>query len=166
MTKVQNQKSDSFFKFTQKGQITPASDLHRGYLSQHVHGRTQALQVCNLITPEYIIAANQCIIIPTQKPKTMAQRFPLLPFLVLCLCSAASIIAHQHEDSTTQTMEDFSGYPIHEPHSYIQNFASSSLSVDTESLQNQVRNRNLLMGSYFIAVGFHSLHSLTCLVFI
>lgn len=70
----------------------------------------------------------------------MAQRFPLLPFLVLCLCSFASItgIAHQHEDSTTQTMEDFSGYPIHEPHSFIQNFTSSSLSVDTESLQNQI----------------------------
>ncbi|KAK7847085.1 ureidoglycolate hydrolase [Quercus suber] len=70
----------------------------------------------------------------------MAQRFPLLPFLVLCLCSSASIIgiAHQHEDSTTQTMEDFSGYPIHEPHSFIQNFTSSSLSVDTESLQNQI----------------------------
>ncbi|KAK4564803.1 hypothetical protein RGQ29_006746 [Quercus rubra] len=46
--------------------------------------------------------------------------------------------AHQHEDSTTQTMEDFSGYPIHEPHSFIQNFASSSLFVDTESLQNQI----------------------------
>ncbi|KAK4586187.1 hypothetical protein RGQ29_023404 [Quercus rubra] len=70
----------------------------------------------------------------------MAQRFPRLPFLVLCLCSSASIIgiAHQHEDSTTQTMEDFSGYPIHEHHSVIQNFASSSLSVDTESLQNQI----------------------------
>ncbi|KAF3956610.1 hypothetical protein CMV_018279 [Castanea mollissima] len=68
----------------------------------------------------------------------MAQRFPLLPFLLLCLFSSASIIAHQHEDSTTQTMEDFSGYPIHEPHSSIQNFASSSLSVDTESLQNQI----------------------------
>ncbi|XP_030975857.1 ureidoglycolate hydrolase [Quercus lobata] len=70
----------------------------------------------------------------------MAQRFPLLPFLVLCLCSSASIIgiAHQHEDSTTQTMEDFSGYPIHDHHSFIQNFASSSLSVDTESLQNQI----------------------------
>ncbi|XP_050239481.1 ureidoglycolate hydrolase isoform X2 [Quercus robur] len=70
----------------------------------------------------------------------MAQRFPLLPFLVLCLCSSASIIgiAHQHEDSTTQTMEDFSGYPIHDQHSFIQNFASSSLSVDTESLQNQI----------------------------
>ncbi|KAM4116808.1 hypothetical protein ACJW30_02G076600 [Castanea mollissima] len=68
----------------------------------------------------------------------MAQRFPLLPFLLLCLFSSTSIIAHQHEDSTTQTMEDFSGYPIHEPHSSIQNFASSSLSVDTESLQNQI----------------------------
>jgi ureidoglycolate amidohydrolase len=67
----------------------------------------------------------------------MAQRFPHLPLLVFfCLCSSA-IIAHQDEDPTTKTMEDFSGYPIHEPHNFIQNFVSS-LSVDTQSLQKQI----------------------------
>ncbi|GMY27220.1 ureidoglycolate hydrolase isoform X2 [Fagus crenata] len=67
----------------------------------------------------------------------MAQRFPHLPLLVFfCLCSSA-IIAHQDEDPTTKTMEDFSGYPIHEPHYFIQNFVSS-LSVDTQSLQKQI----------------------------
>jgi hypothetical protein len=75
----------------------------------------------------------------------MAQRFPHLPLLVFfCLCSSA-IIAHQDEDPTTKTMEDFSGYPIHEPHNFIQNFVSS-LSVDTQSLQKQVLNPTLLMG--------------------
>ncbi|KAL7177750.1 hypothetical protein ACSBR2_031006 [Camellia fascicularis] len=57
--------------------------------------------------------------------------FPLFVF-----CCLPEIIAHKDgEDPTTKTMEDFSGYPIHEPHS--QN-PLSSLSVDTQSLQKQI----------------------------
>ncbi|KAF5941782.1 hypothetical protein HYC85_019424 [Camellia sinensis] len=57
--------------------------------------------------------------------------FPLFVF-----CCLPEIIAHKDgEDPTTKTMEDFSGYPIHETHS--QN-PLSSLSVDTQSLQKQI----------------------------
>ncbi|KAI8002722.1 Ureidoglycolate hydrolase [Camellia lanceoleosa] len=58
----------------------------------------------------------------------------LLPLFVFCCLP--EIIAHNDgEDPTTKTMEDFSGYPIHEPHS--QN-PLSSLSVDSQSLQKQI----------------------------
>lgn len=66
----------------------------------------------------------------------MALRFLHLPLLVLCF-SFSVIVAHKDEDPTTQTMEDFAGYPVHEPHSFIQN-SISSLSVNTESLQKQI----------------------------
>lgn len=56
--------------------------------------------------------------------------------LLLCI-SFSAISAHQHEHpSITTTMEQFSGYSIHEPHS----FKPISLSVDAQGLQNQVLN--------------------------
>lgn len=57
--------------------------------------------------------------------------------IVLFLCSFTTILAHEDEDPTIKTMEDFSGYPIHEPHLSFQNTVSS-LSVDTRSLQKQI----------------------------
>lgn len=81
-----------------------------------------------------LVGANQSNSIP--KPRTMVLKFPQLPLLVLCLfCSV--IIAHKDEDPVTKTMEDFSGYPIDEPHSFFQK-SLSLLSVDTESLQKEV----------------------------
>ncbi|OVA05311.1 Peptidase M20 [Macleaya cordata] len=67
----------------------------------------------------------------------MALRFSyvLHPFLLLLFSS--SILAHNEEDPTIQIMEEFSGYPIHEPHSSSSS-SLSSLSVDTESLQRQI----------------------------
>jgi ureidoglycolate amidohydrolase len=66
----------------------------------------------------------------------MALRFPQLPLLLLCFCCSV-IIAHKDEDPVTKTMEDFSGYPIDEPHSFFQK-SLTLLSVDTESLQKEV----------------------------
>ncbi|XP_041007652.1 ureidoglycolate hydrolase [Juglans microcarpa x Juglans regia] len=67
----------------------------------------------------------------------MAPRFPpRLPLIVLCFCSYV-IVAHKYDDPTAKTMEDFSGYPIQEPYSFIQN-SLSSLSVEMESLQKQI----------------------------
>ncbi|EXB29873.1 N-carbamoyl-L-amino acid hydrolase [Morus notabilis] len=67
----------------------------------------------------------------------MAPRF--LHFIILLLffiCSSATL-GNNHEDPTTKTMEDFSGYPIHESHSCISN-TLSALSVDAQTLQNQI----------------------------
>ncbi|XP_021692030.2 ureidoglycolate hydrolase isoform X2 [Hevea brasiliensis] len=54
---------------------------------------------------------------------------------LLFLCSISAILAQTNGDPTTKTMEDFSGYPIHEPS---QTFFPSSLSVDAQSLQKQI----------------------------
>ncbi|PSR92903.1 Ureidoglycolate hydrolase [Actinidia chinensis var. chinensis] len=63
-------------------------------------------------------------------------RFPLLTLLPFCFCCFPEITALKDgEDPTIKTMEDFSGYPIHEPH--FPN-AVSSLSVDIHSLQKQI----------------------------
>ncbi|WCJ23953.1 Ureidoglycolate hydrolase [Euphorbia peplus] len=57
-----------------------------------------------------------------------------LNLLLTCLISA--IIAHPNGDPTIKTMEDFSGYPIHEPsHSFGSPF---SLSLDAQTLQSQI----------------------------
>ncbi|XP_059447221.1 ureidoglycolate hydrolase [Corylus avellana] len=66
----------------------------------------------------------------------MTLRFPQFPLLLLCFCCSV-IIAHRDEDPVTKTMEDFSGYPIDEPHSFFQK-SLSLLSVDTESLQKEI----------------------------
>ena len=66
-------------------------------------------------------------------PESMA----LVLVLLLLLCSFSTISAHGDEDPTIRTMEEFSGYPIHESHSSIQS-SVLSLSVDAQSLQKQV----------------------------
>ncbi|KAK9931030.1 hypothetical protein M0R45_018326 [Rubus argutus] len=61
-------------------------------------------------------------------------RFSLsAPIVLFFLCTFPVILAHNNEDPTIKTMEDFSGYPIHESHSHL-----SSLSVDAQSLQKQI----------------------------
>ncbi|KAL0457076.1 UNVERIFIED_CONTAM: Ureidoglycolate hydrolase [Sesamum latifolium] len=61
--------------------------------------------------------------------------FALIAFL--CFMSCFMVITSQQDeyDPTTRTMEEFSGYPVHEPH--LQD-SFTSLSVDTESLQRQI----------------------------
>ncbi|XP_043717482.1 ureidoglycolate hydrolase isoform X1 [Telopea speciosissima] len=58
-----------------------------------------------------------------------------LTFFLFCFCS--SISSHNAQDPTTKTMEEFSGYPIHE----VESFPSTSIpsiSVDVETLQRQI----------------------------
>ncbi|CAI0559200.1 unnamed protein product [Linum tenue] len=62
-----------------------------------------------------------------------------LPFLLLSLiCSLVS--AQANEDATIKTMEDFSGYPLHERNDPFCGSSSlpTSLSVDGDSLQRQI----------------------------
>ncbi|XP_019180746.1 PREDICTED: ureidoglycolate hydrolase [Ipomoea nil] len=64
------------------------------------------------------------------------QRFSLLFIFFFSIAALGGLSAYNNEqDSTIKTMEEFSGYPIHEPH-----FPNSvsSLSVDTLSLQKQI----------------------------
>ncbi|RDX74041.1 Ureidoglycolate hydrolase, partial [Mucuna pruriens] len=59
----------------------------------------------------------------------------LLLLLLLLFLSFTAISAQQDADpSITATMEQFSGYTIHEPHS----FQPTSLFVDAQALQNQI----------------------------
>ncbi|KAK9288457.1 hypothetical protein L1049_016914 [Liquidambar formosana] len=68
----------------------------------------------------------------------MALRFPYsLPLLLFFYYSFSMIVAHKDEDPTKKTMEEFSGYPIHESQSCFPN-SVSSLSVDAQSLQKQI----------------------------
>ncbi|CAL8989878.1 unnamed protein product [Prunus brigantina] len=67
----------------------------------------------------------------------MSLKFSHSAIIVLFLCSFTTILAHEDEDPTIKTMEDFSGYPVHEPQLSFQNTVSS-LSVDTRSLQKQI----------------------------
>lgn len=69
--------------------------------------------------------------------KQMALRFSLFilsPLLLFCCCHGIKA-QKDGEDPTIKTMEDFSGYPIQEPHFFN---SLSSLSVDTQSLQKQI----------------------------
>ncbi|KAF4380490.1 hypothetical protein G4B88_011736 [Cannabis sativa] len=61
----------------------------------------------------------------------------LLQILFLCPFSTLTA-AFNNEDPTIRTMEDFSGYPIHESHSFISNTLSSPLYADAQNLQNQI----------------------------
>uniref|UniRef100_A0A803Q360 Ureidoglycolate hydrolase n=1 Tax=Cannabis sativa TaxID=3483 RepID=A0A803Q360_CANSA len=61
----------------------------------------------------------------------------LLQILFLCPFSTLTA-AFNNEDPTLRTMEDFSGYPIHESHSFISNTLSSPLYADAQNLQNQI----------------------------
>ncbi|XP_010522490.1 PREDICTED: ureidoglycolate hydrolase [Tarenaya hassleriana] len=60
--------------------------------------------------------------------------------LLLSLCSPPSSLAQQQheEDPTIRTMEDFSGYPIHEPDQFHFADLASSLSVDSQRLKDQI----------------------------
>lgn len=62
---------------------------------------------------------------------------PRISVLVLSLCLFVGISSQSDEyDATIKTMEEFSGYQIHEP--ALQDYSSSSFSVDTENLQRQI----------------------------
>lgn len=64
--------------------------------------------------------------------------FFLLPF--------TATFGNSHEDPIIKTMEDFSGYPVHDSHSFISN-SLSLLSVDAQSLQNQIDELSRLSDS-------------------
>lgn len=68
----------------------------------------------------------------------MSLRFVLL---LLLQFSISGILAINNEDPTAKTMEDFSGYPFHEPTDHPSappNSLLSFLRVDTTTLQNQI----------------------------
>ncbi|KAJ7954766.1 Ureidoglycolate hydrolase [Quillaja saponaria] len=65
------------------------------------------------------------------------ERMGKVLFFMFFVCSFYTVLAHKDEDPTTRTMEEFSGYPIHESHPRIAS-SVSSFSVDTESLQKQI----------------------------
>ncbi|XP_027116440.1 ureidoglycolate hydrolase isoform X2 [Coffea arabica] len=71
--------------------------------------------------------------------KIMAMRFSIYMLLVLSVYFISNCpvnLAHRNEDDPTiKTMEEFSGYPIHESH-FLNSL--SSLSVDAETLQKQI----------------------------
>lgn len=92
-----------------------------------------------------------CLLSNRQTQKAMPPGFSLSALIVLFffLCSFTSILAHTNEDPTIKTMEDFSGYPIHESHSHL-----SSLSVDAQGLEKQVKT------SKFAAFGLLGICSL------
>ncbi|XP_015887832.3 ureidoglycolate hydrolase [Ziziphus jujuba] len=64
----------------------------------------------------------------------MSLRFFHFALLLLFLCSFTPTFAQNGQDPITKTMEEFSGYPIHESNSY----SVSSLSVDAQNLQKQI----------------------------
>lgn len=69
----------------------------------------------------------------TQKKKMMALRFSLFIFIIsLYFISDFPGIFGHDEDMTIKTMEEFSGYQIHEPK------YPNSLSVNSDTLQKQV----------------------------
>ncbi|KAL1199695.1 Ureidoglycolate hydrolase [Cardamine amara subsp. amara] len=60
----------------------------------------------------------------------------LLLLLLLCFVLPSNLAQQQHE--AIRTMEDFSGYPIHEPGQFGSINLASSLSVDAQGLQKQI----------------------------
>ncbi|KAF3456860.1 hypothetical protein FNV43_RR01514 [Rhamnella rubrinervis] len=64
----------------------------------------------------------------------MSLKFSDFVLLLLFICFSSPTLAHNGDDPITRTMEEFSGYPIHESHSH----SVSSLSVDARSLQKQI----------------------------
>lgn len=62
---------------------------------------------------------------------------PRISLLILSLCISVGISSQSDEyDATIKTMEEFSGYQIHEP--ILLDSSTSPLSVHTESLQKQI----------------------------
>ncbi|XP_010442008.1 PREDICTED: ureidoglycolate hydrolase isoform X2 [Camelina sativa] len=65
------------------------------------------------------------------------ERFCSITLLVICLLLPSSL-AQQQQHESIRTMEDFSGYPIHEPGQFGSINLASSLSVDAQGLQKQI----------------------------
>ncbi|XP_010494336.1 PREDICTED: ureidoglycolate hydrolase [Camelina sativa] len=65
------------------------------------------------------------------------ERFCSITLLVICLLLSSSL-AQQQQHESIRTMEDFSGYPIHEPAQFGSINLASSLSVDAQGLQKQI----------------------------
>ncbi|XP_010481848.1 PREDICTED: ureidoglycolate hydrolase isoform X1 [Camelina sativa] len=65
------------------------------------------------------------------------ERFCSVALLVICLLLPSSL-AQQQQHESIRTMEDFSGYPIHEPGQFGSINLASSLSVDAQGLQKQI----------------------------
>lgn len=66
-------------------------------------------------------------------------RFFSIALLLLLWCLSSSLAQQQYEENPTiRTMEDFSGYPIHESGQFGSTNLASSLSVDAQGLQKQV----------------------------
>lgn len=107
-------------------------------------------------------------------PLSSLAMLPLLQFITLLLhfifvSSFSAASAQNHEDPTIRTMEAFSGYPVHEPSSYVFSNPITSLSVDADTLVKQVWKSNgfqsyrvligcnyksILMGSDYLLCGF------------
>ncbi|KAK1263929.1 hypothetical protein QJS04_geneDACA009547 [Acorus gramineus] len=67
---------------------------------------------------------------------SMASNIPIIVSLLVLLVFATTI--RSYEDPTKKTMEEFSGYPTTDTQSCNSDPPSSSLSVDSESLQRQI----------------------------
>ncbi|EFH41671.1 hypothetical protein ARALYDRAFT_494642 [Arabidopsis lyrata subsp. lyrata] len=61
-----------------------------------------------------------------------------IALLVLSLLLPSNLAQQQQQHESIRTMEDFSGYPIHEPGQFGSINLASSLSVDAPGLQNQI----------------------------
>jgi ureidoglycolate amidohydrolase len=66
------------------------------------------------------------------------KRFLCSIALLLISLLLPSSLAQQQQHESIRTMEDFSGYPIHEPGQFGSINLASSLSVDAPGLQNQI----------------------------
>ncbi|KAL9282213.1 Ureidoglycolate hydrolase [Arabidopsis thaliana] len=66
------------------------------------------------------------------------KRFLCSIALLLIYLLLPSSLAQQQQHESIRTMEDFSGYPIHEPGQFGSINLASSLSVDAPGLQNQI----------------------------
>ncbi|PIN06021.1 ureidoglycolate amidohydrolase [Handroanthus impetiginosus] len=66
---------------------------------------------------------------------TLSSSLIVLLGFFICNFTLISSQKNEYDDPTTKTMEEFSGYPVHEPH-FQDSF--SSLSVDADNLQKQI----------------------------
>ncbi|TQE00792.1 hypothetical protein C1H46_013587 [Malus baccata] len=93
---------------------------------------TEKKEMCKI--PSEIITPHSIIFSKTpEKITSLKFTHSAVLVLLLLLCSFTANSAHEYEDPTIKTMEDFSGYPINESHSTF-HITLSSLSVDTQSL--------------------------------
>lgn len=86
----------------------------------------------------------------------MSLKFSHFVLLLIFICFLSPTLSHNGEDPVAITMEEFSGYPIHESHSH----SVSSLTVDAQSLQKQVGTPpnfvNTVKDQIFTVMGFIS----------